>query len=382
MQYRSFGKLAWHPSSLGFGCMRLPTIAENPAKIDKPQATEMIRYAIDHGVNYLDTAWPYHRQASEPFVGEVLQDGYREKVKLATKLPSWLIKEPDDFDRYLDRQLKRLQTDHIDFYLLHALQEEWWHKLRDMNIFAPAERALADGRIRHLGFSFHDEFKIFQEIVDGYANWDFCQIQYNYMDVNYQAGRRGLHYAAERGLAVVIMEGLRGGSLAQNPPPEPVAELWAKSERDWKPAEWGLQWLWNQPEVALVLSGMSTLQHVEENVTSAGRSSIGALTEKELARVKRVRQAFEQLAPIPCTNCQYCLPCPHGVNIPRVFAIYNEAQMYQDLAGARSAYQWLDKKQRAHNCVECGECEPKCPQQIQIIEWLKKADTLLTAEGQ
>ena len=377
MQYRTFGKSDWQPSALGFGCMRLPTIAENPAKIDKPQATEMIRYAIDHGVNYIDTAWPYHRKASEPFVGEVLQDGYREKVKLATKLPSWLIKKPDDFDRYLDQQLERLQTDHIDFYLLHALQEEWWHKLREMNIFAPAERALADGRIRHLGFSFHDEFKVFQEIVAGYDSWDFCQIQYNYMDVDYQAGRRGLHYAAERGLAVVIMEGLRGGSLAQNPPPAPIARLWAESDRDWKPAEWGLQWLWNQPEVSLVLSGMSTLQHVEENVTSAGRSNTGSLTDTELARVERVHQKFSELAPIPCTNCQYCLPCPNGVNIPRVFAIYNAAQMYQDLAGARGAYQWLDKEQHASHCVECGECEPKCPQQIEIIEWLKKAEALL-----
>ena len=359
--------------------MRLPTIDGDAARIDKPQATKMIRYAIDHGVNYIDTAWPYHREASEPFVGEVLQDGYREKVKLATKLPSWLIKEPADFDRYLDQQLERLQTDHIDFYLLHALNEESWHKLRDMNIFAPAERALAAGRIRHLGFSFHDEFKVFQEIVDGYDNWDFCQIQYNYMDVHYQAGRRGLHYATDKDLAVVIMEGLRGGSLAQNPPPAPVAELWAESKRDWKPAEWGLQWLWNQPEVSLVLSGMSTMQHVEENVTSAGRSRIDKLTDADLALVERVHGTFSELAPIPCTNCQYCLPCPNGVNIPRVFAIYNEAQMYQDLAGARNAYQWLPKENRAHNCVECGECEPKCPQHIEIINWLKTADALLSA---
>ena len=377
MQYRNFGKLDWQTSALGFGCMRLPIIDDDSGKIDKPRASKMVRYAIDHGVNYIDTAWPYHSQASEPFVGEVLQDGYREKVKLATKLPSWLIEKPADFDHYLDQQLERLQTDHIDFYLLHALKEESWQKLKGMNIFAPAERALADGRIRHLGFSFHDELKVFKDIVDGYDNWTFCQIQYNYMDINYQAGRRGLQYAAERDLAVVIMEGLRGGSLAQNPPPEPIAKLWAQSGRDWKPAEWGLQWLWNQPEVSVVLSGMSTMQHVEENIISAGRSSIGSLSDKELALVKEVQKAFKQLAPIPCTNCKYCLPCPNGVNIPRVFAIYNEAQMYQDLAGARSAYKWLDEDQRAHNCVECGECETKCPQNIEIIEWLQEADALL-----
>ncbi len=378
MQYRTFGKLDWQPSALGFGAMRLPILNDDAGQIDAPLATQMIRHAIDQGVNYVDTAWPYHKGASEPFLAEALAAGYRERVKLATKMPSWLIESAADFDKYLDQQLERLQTGMIDFYLLHALHKKSWEKLRDLGVREWAERAIADGRIGHLGFSFHDEFAVFKQIVDEYDGFAFCQIQYNYMDVDYQAGVKGLRYAAERGLAVVIMEPLRGGRLAKNPPPPPVVALWAQAPIQRTPADWALQWLWNQPEVSLLLSGMSTMQHVEENLASAARSGIGSLTSPELALVEQVRVAYQSLIPIPCTACEYCLPCPQGVAIPRIFTTYNEGIMYEDVAGARNSYNnWMDAKERADLCVQCRQCEEQCPQHIEIVEWLQKAHALL-----
>ena len=377
MQYRSFGRLDWRPSALGFGAMRLPTIGGDAAKIDEQLATRMIRTAIDAGVNYVDTAWPYHGEQSEPFIGRCLQDGYRDRVKLATKMPSWLIKEKADFDKHLDVQLERLQTEPIDFYLLHGLNKERWPGLRDLNVFDWAEGAVADGRIGHLGFSFHDDLAVFKEIVDAY-DWTFCQIMYNYMDVGFQAGREGLHYAASRGLAVVIMEPLRGGSLTQAAPGS-VAQLWESAATRRTQADWALQWLWNQPEVSLVLSGMTAMEHVEENVASAGRSGVGTLTDEELRLVERVRDAYRALSPIPCTDCKYCQPCPSGVAIPAVFSNYNSAMMYGDHTRYRMSYcRFMDAEKRADHCVECGECESVCPQQIEIIDWLKKAHAFLT----
>jgi predicted aldo/keto reductase-like oxidoreductase len=379
MQYRTFGKLDWKPSALGFGAMRLPVIDDDPSKIDEPKATRMVRYAIDQGVNYVDTAYPYHRQTSEIFVGRALQDGYRERVRLATKLPSWLIEKEEDFDRYLGEQLERLQTDHIDFYLLHSLNESHWPKLRDLGVLGWAEGAIADGRIGHLGFSFHDKYEVFQEILDASDLWTFCQIQYNYMDIEQQAGMKGLKYAADKGLAVVIMEPIRGGMLAGNVPP-PVKALWDSAPVKRTPAEWALQWIWNQPEVSLLLSGMSTMEQVVENVASAGRSGPGTLTKEELELVAQVREAYLKLCAIPCTACEYCLPCPSGVNIPEIFGIYNDMLMYGDEARARMFYSWLDENQRANLCIECGECLEKCPQQIEIPDWLKKAHEVLCQE--
>ncbi|HUT86683.1 MAG TPA: aldo/keto reductase [Candidatus Heimdallarchaeota archaeon] len=376
MQYRTFEKLDWKPSALGFGAMRLPVIDNDPARIDEPQAIQMIRYAVDHGVNYIDTAYPYHGGHSEPFLALVLQNGYRKKVKLATKLPSWLIESPGDFDRYFTEQLERLQTDHIDFYLLHGLNKDYWTNLRQMGVLEWVESKMAKGHISHLGFSFHDSFDVFKEIVDAYDNWTFCQIQYNYMDVDYQAGKRGLKYAAEKGLGVVIMEPLRGGQLTKNPPP-PVARLWATAPRKRTPADWGLQWVWNQPEVSVVLSGMSAMQHVAENIASADRAGVGTLSKDELALIDRVRDAYRKLTPIPCTSCRYCMPCPNGVNIPRILEIYNDATMYNDNRAARIAYQWVEEQQRADLCIECRQCEDLCPQDLPIAEWLKKAHALL-----
>ena len=378
MQYRQFGSLEWQVSALGFGCMRLPTTSDDPKDINAEEATRMIRYAIDHGVNYVDTAYPYHGGAGEPFVGQALQDGYREKVRLATKLPSWKIETAADFDRYLDEQRERLQTDFIDFYLLHALKRDHWEKLRDLGVIEWAEGAKSDGRIRYLGFSFHDEYAVFQEIVDAYNGWDFCQIQYNYMDIERQAGQRGLQYAAAKGLAVVIMEPLLGGRLVN--PPDPIQALWNSAPRRRTAADWGLQWLWNQPEVSVVLSGMSTMEQVQENLASADASGIHSLTPEELALVDRVREAYQALCPIPCTSCGYCMPCPNGVDIPRNFMVYNEGVMFAKPEKARESYQWIEEEKRANACIQCRECEEKCPQAIPISEWMPIVHRVL-AEG-
>jgi predicted aldo/keto reductase-like oxidoreductase len=377
MQYRRFGKLDWKVSALGFGCMRLPTKGQHE-NIDEPEATRMLRYAIDHGLNYVDTAYPYHGGNSERFVGRALKDGYREKVSLATKLPCWEVEASEDFDRFLNEQLEKLQTDHIDFYLLHALNEKIWHKVRDLDVLAWAEGAMADGRIGHLGFSFHDEYAVFKEIVDA-CDWTFCQIQYNYMDIENQAGTRGLKYAASKGLAVVIMEPLLGGKLVN--PPEPVQELWDTAARKRSPADWALQWLWNQPQVSVVLSGMSTMEQVEQNIASADGSGVNVLTAEELALVEQVRKTYVELCPIPCTKCEYCMPCPNGVDIPRNFEAYNQGVMYDKPDRAREAYTGIAEEARASACIQCRECEELCPQSIPISEWMPRVHEVL-GEGQ
>jgi predicted aldo/keto reductase-like oxidoreductase len=380
MQYRKFGKLDWQASALGFGCMRLPTAGGDNANIDEPEATRMLHYAIDRGVNYLDTAYPYHGGNSERLVGRALKGGYREKVKLATKLPCWLVKTAGDFDQRLNEQLEKLQTDHIDFYLLHGLNKDRWPQMLSLDVLTSAEKAIADGRIGHVGFSFHDSYEVFKEIVDGYDKWVFCQIQYNYMDVEEQAGTRGLKYAADKGLAVVIMEPVRGGALAGHVAPT-VQMVWDSAPTRRTPADWALQWVWHQPEVSVVLSGMSTMEQVEQNVASADRSGVGALSAEELALVDRVREAYRGLCAVPCTACKYCQPCPNEVNIPRVFEIYNDYLMYGNAKRSRMFYNWLDEKTRADSCQECEDCLEECPQNIDIPEWLKKAHEVLAAQA-
>ncbi len=378
MQYRKFGSLDWEVSALGFGAMRLPTLDDDSGNINEPLATDMIRHAIDNGVNYVDTAYPYHQGQSESFVGRVLKDGYREKVRIATKMPSWLIKEESDFDHYLEEQMKRLDMDHIDFYLLHSLNAKSWQKLQDLDVFSWAEKRMAEGLFGHFAFSFHDEYPVFESIVKGYDNWAMAQIQYNYVDVDYQAGQKGLKLAAERGLAVVVMEPLRGGRIAKDPPPEPVVEVLGKSDRDWSPVEWALHWVWDQPEVSTALSGMSEMVHVEENLQTASQSRVGKLTEEDHEIIRDVRKTYFSSAPIPCTQCEYCLPCPTGVAIPRIFDMYNDAVAYDAWGHARWAYNNpLKPEARADNCIECGECEAVCPQNIEIIDWLARAHEAL-----
>jgi uncharacterized protein len=376
MQYRKFGKLDWAVSALGFGAMRLPTHGD-PANINEPEATRMLHAAIDQGVNYVDTAYPYHGGQSELVVGRALKAGnYRDRVKLATKLPCWKVETPQDFDLLLNEQLGKLQTDHIDFYLLHALGKDRWHKMRDLGVIAWAEGALKDGRIRQLGFSFHDEYDAFQEIVDAYDRWTFCQIQYNYMDIETQAGLRGLKYAASKGLAVVVMEPLLGGRLVN--PPAPIQNLWDSAPQKRSAAGWALQWLWNQPEVSVVLSGMSTMEQVEDNLANASASGSGSLAAQELALVDQARKLYQTLCPIPCTKCQYCMPCPNGVNIPHNFEIFNSGKMYAKPDAARTEYKvWFSKAEWASECIACRQCEPLCPQAIPISEWMPIVHSVL-----
>ncbi|MCW6107769.1 aldo/keto reductase [Clostridium sporogenes] len=371
MLYRKLGKTDEEVSILGFGCMRLPITNNDPAKIDEKEAIKQIRYAIDNGVNYIDTAYPYHEGASEFLVEKALRDGYRERVKLATKLPSWLIKSREDMDKYLNEQLQKLQTDHIDFYLLHALNKEDWENLKKHNVFEFLDKAIEDGRIKYAGFSFHDELPLFKEIVDAY-DWTFCQIQYNFIDENYQAGTKGLKYASQKGLAVIIMEPLRGGNLARVVPDD-VKKLWNKAHIKRSPAQWGFRFLWNHPEITVVLSGMEKMDHIKENIRESNNGYANSLTEKELQLINEVKEIYISRIKVDCTNCRYCMPCPFGVNIPKNFKYLNMASIYSDVKKQEKKYvNHLNKNEKASNCRKCGKCEEACPQNIKIRNMLEE----------
>jgi len=381
--YRTLGKTNETVSALGFGCMRLPIIDGDTTKIDEEKAIEMIRHAIDEGVNYVDTAYPYHGTGmgsggeSEPFVGRALKNGYREKVNLATKLPSWLIKTREDMDKYLNEQLERLQTKTIDFYLVHSLSAATWENLKNLGIDEFLDSAIKDGRIRYAGFSFHDKLEVFKGIVD-YYDWSFCQIQYNYLDENFQAGNEGLKYAADKGLGVVIMEPLRGGKIVKNLP-EIVKNTFDQAEIKRSPAEWALRWVWNHPEVSVVLSGMNIMDNVTENLKVASDAKPNSLTKKELETIDNVNKVFKERMKVNCTACEYCMPCPAGVNIPKNFTYYNEYSLFvtpETDKELKARYSSLKPGERADKCVECGKCETHCPQAIKIRDELKNVTAL------
>ncbi|PKM90411.1 MAG: aldo/keto reductase [Firmicutes bacterium HGW-Firmicutes-12] len=383
MLYRKFGKTNEQVSVLGFGCMRLPILDGDNTKIDEEKAIKMIRHAIDEGVNYIDTAYPYHSPsmkqggASETLVAKALKDGYRKKVKLATKLPSWLIRSREDMDKYLNEQLERLETDYIDFYLAHSLNAATWRMIKDAGINDFLDQAIKDGRIKHAGFSFHDSIVLFKEIVD-YYDWTFCQIQYNYMDENFQAGTEGLMYAAKRGLGIAIMEPLRGGKLTNNLPVE-VIKAFDTADIKRSPAEWALRWVLNHPEVAVALSGMTTFEQVVENIEIAKNAQANTMTDKEAEIIEKAKTAFIERIKVNCTACGYCMPCPAKVNISACFTHYNDFYVFGDPETndpTKSQYFTLGPKQKASNCIECGKCEEHCPQNISIRQELKKVKEL------
>ncbi|MFZ5969901.1 MAG: aldo/keto reductase [Bacillota bacterium] len=379
MLYRKYGKTNEEVSVLGFGCMRFPVIDGDPTKIDEEKAIKMLRNAIDNGVNYVDTAYPYHGNgmgkggASEPFVGKALKDGYRERVKLATKLPSWLLKTREDMDKYLNEQLERLQTDSIDFYLVHSINTSTWSTLKELGVGEFLDQAIKDGRIKHAGFSFHDRLDLFKEIVD-YYDWSFCQIQYNYLDENFQAGKEGLEYAANKGLGIAIMEPLRGGNIV-NSLPEAAKDVFNQADIKRSPAEWALRWVWNHPEVSVVLSGMTTMEHVTENIKVAEEAKANSLTEKEVEIIGQVKRIFKERIKVDCTGCGYCMPCPVGVNIPKNFTHYNDYHLF-DNPNVKTRYKFLynfifKPEEHASKCIACGKCEGHCPQSISIRKELE-----------
>jgi predicted aldo/keto reductase-like oxidoreductase len=375
MLYRKMPKNGDVLSILGFGCMRLPVKNE---RIDEDRAIRQIRHAIDKGVNYVDTAWPYHGGTSEPLLGKALKGGYRDRVKVATKLPSWAIKDREDMDRYLAAQLRRLDIDRIDYYLLHALNGALWDTLEGLGVIDFLRQAKEDGRIVNAGFSFHGLAEDFSRIVDAYP-WEFCQIQYNFLDQENQAGTKGLKYAAAKNLGVIVMEPLRGGNLGLVTPPPDVEEIWNKAKTRRTPAEWALRWVWNQPEVTVVLSGMNEEAHIEENIAIADSARPGTLSGEDLEIVERVRRKYQELMKVGCTGCGYCMPCPSDVLIPGCFEAYNKMHMFGDTETVKFSYalrmsgMLVDGKPRyASQCVECGECLDKCPQGIRIPEFLVK----------
>lgn len=375
MIYKEFGNTSLKVSALGFGCMRFPVIGKNNRAIDEEQTTQMVHKAIESGVNYFDTAYPYHAEnfskagESEPFLGKALKNGLREKVYLATKLPCWLVESREDMDRILDEQLERLQTDYIDFYLLHALNRVTWPKMLDMGVLDFLNNALESGKIRYAGFSYHDELELFKEILDGY-NWSFTQILYNYFDEHFQAGIEGLKYASERGLGVIAMEPLRGGALVNGLPLE-AKKVLQEADPGRSLVAWALKWLWKQPEVSMVLSGMSHMDQLNENLDLTESLAGASWSPRENETIGQVNQVIRKLQKVNCTACSYCLPCPHGVNIPRNFAFVNDFHMLKDPAARGRYYSLLGENERASACTECGECIEKCPQQIAIPDELR-----------
>ncbi|CCJ34142.1 aldo/keto reductase [Caloramator australicus] len=369
MQYRKFAK-DLEVSALGFGMMRLPILNGDEGQIDKEKAFKMVRYAIDNGVNYIDTAYPYHKGNSEIFTAEVLKGGYRKKVLLATKMPVWLVNEKDDFERLLNEQLNKLETNHIDCYLLHALSKNSWEKVYNLGVLDFLVKAKNEGKIKKIGFSFHDEFNVFKDIIDAFE-WDFSQIQFNYLDEDEQAGLRGLKYAHSKGISIIVMEPLKGGKLAKEPP-EKVKDIWNSHNVKRTPAEWALRYVLNFEEVSLLLSEMSTIEQVEENLKVINDAYPYSLNEEEIKLIKKVKETYKSLNQIGCTSCKYCMPCPFGVDIPRNFSVYNSAFIYNDLEGSRKVYNnYINKENRAENCKECGKCEDVCPQKLPIRSLLK-----------
>lgn len=376
MLYRKNPKNGEDISILGYGAMRLP---QKGIKINYEVARKQLLHCIEKGVNYLDTAWPYHNGESEKFLGKVLaEENLRDKVKLADKLPPWIVDNREKMDIILEKQLERLQTNYIDYYLVHALDGQSWDKMTNLNIKDFLQKIKVSGKVINVGFSFHGDQKDFMRIVDDY-DWDFCQIQYNILDENNQAGTKGLKYATQKGLGIIIMEPLRGGNLAQEMPKE-AKIIYNSATHKRTNVEWALRWIWNHPEVTCVLSGMNNMDHIEENLRIAEEALPNSLTEKELSLVEGVAKAYKKAMKTPCTACQYCMPCPFGVDIPANFSLHNSYHMFGKKITDKGMYYMTvagltgGKKKSASLCKQCGKCVPHCPQKINIPKELKKVE--------
>lgn len=366
MLTRKIEQLNISPSMLGFGCMRFPTMPDG--KIDEVKATAMIETAIANGVTYIDTAYPYHNGESEPFVGKVLKSHRRDSFFLATKLPVWLIKSKADVRRLFEEQLRRLQVDYIDFYLLHALDGDRWETLVKLGVPEEVAQLKKEGKIRYMGFSFHDEYPVFEKIITS-RPWDFCQIQYNYTDTKIQAGDQGYDLATKLNIPVVVMEPIKGGTLANLP--ADIAQVFKDHDPKVSLSSWALRWVADHPNVKVILSGMSTMDHVHDNLNTF--NNYQPLTKTEHALIDKVNGIIQSRTRNGCTGCEYCMPCPYGVNIPRNFRIWNDLGIFKDVQKANRRY-WIDLKpeERADMCQACGSCEAVCPQHLTIIEDLKQ----------
>lgn len=371
MEYRTFPHSGEKISLLGFGLMRLPVQNSDDSLIDEAEAIQMIRYAIDNGVNYMDTAYMYHNGNSEGILGKALKDGYREKVYIADKFPIWMVKEAGGVEALFEDQFKRLGVDFIDFYLVHALSKSNFEYVQKKQVMPFLEKMKAEGRIGKIGFSFHDDLAVFKDIVDAYP-WEFCQLQLNYMDTEFQAGLEGFRYATNKGIPMIIMEPLKGGKLVQDVPPS-VEALWEKAAVKRSPAEWALKYVADFPEVFTVLSGMSTLEQVKENLEIFSDAKPNSLTEEEQALIREVALEYTTLIKAGCTNCRYCMPCPQEIDIPLVIDYYNQWYRYHAYRTLRRDYEMdVPAKKSPTNCIACGECEQKCPQKLPVSDLMQK----------
>ncbi len=357
MKYRAFPGTRERVSALGMGCMRLPT--REDGSIDRPEAIAMIRHAIDSGVNYVDTAWGYHGGDSEVLVGEALRDGYREKTLLATKLPVWLVEKPSDMREIFEKQLKRLGLESVDVYHLHALDAARFEKMQEMGALEFLAQLKREGRIRYAGFSFHDSFDVFQRILSAY-DWDVCQVQMNVVDEFHQATLEGVRLAAQRGIGVIAMEPLRGGSLSRAVPRE-IQALYDAFPIKRSAVEWALRWMIDKEGFCTYLSGMSNMEQLNDNLRIFDSCEAGCLTQEEKKLLTEVREAYERRTPVGCTGCSYCQPCPQGVKIPEILQAYDRAVIFEDYEKFYTKY----FSEPRPSCVGCCACESVCPQHFQ-----------------